>query len=222
MDFVLMDPIATSSMKYDLLAKDILENPINSGKGGVYYYSERGGRLIDLASLHDKLWQGSNLGNKVELSDVRKTTQQLLRWGWKYNKNLEEQASQLHMLSAWSQIVEVYASIRLAMLEDRSEILFQILDSSFTTSASPDFSLRMAFILSQVALTCMAKLRDERFMSPRSLSSNNITCLDLIVVKQSSNSACLTILFKLIMEILINESSEALRRRQYALLLSYF
>ncbi|KAI5441240.1 nuclear pore complex protein NUP205 isoform X1 [Lathyrus oleraceus] len=219
-----------AGMKYDLLAEDILENPANSGKGGVYYYSERGDRLIDLASFHDKLWQkfnsaylqGSNLGNEVELNDVRETIQQLLRWGWKYNKNLEEQASQLHMLSAWSQIVEVSASRRLAMLEDRSEILFQILDSSLTASASPDCSLRMAFILSQVALTCMAKLRDERFMFPGSLSSDSITCLDLIVVKQLSNGACLTILFKLIMAILRNESSEALRRRQYALLLSYF
>lgn len=42
------------------------------------------------------------------------------------------------------------------------------------------------------------------------------------MVKQLSNGACLTILFKLIMAILRNESSEALRRRQYALLLSYF
>ncbi|MCH81543.1 nuclear pore complex protein Nup205-like, partial [Trifolium medium] len=128
-------------------AEDILGN---SGKGGVYYYSERGDRLIDLASFHDKLWQVSNLGNEVELNDARETIQQLLRWGWKYNKNLEEQASQLHMLTAWSQIVEVSASRRLAMLEDRSEILFRILDASLSASASPDCSLKMAFILSQV------------------------------------------------------------------------
>ncbi|CAJ1975467.1 unnamed protein product [Sphenostylis stenocarpa] len=310
-------------------AEDILGNPGNSGKGGVYYYSERGDRLIDLASFHDKLWQkyncaytqAGNLGSEVELNNVRETIQQLLRWGWKYNKNLEEQAAQLHMLTAWSQIVEkihlstvrkyfnclqqqhdllyspswtgehctlankphppltspqnppqipyphptstllkpsakpidfhflsflphvgdyggkrvmmeqgngggaaelVSASRRLIMLEDRSEILFQVLDASLTASASPDCSLRMAFILSQVALTCMAKLRDERFLFPGSLSSDNITCLDLIVVKQLSNGACLTILFKLIMGILRNESSEALRRRQYALFLSYF
>ncbi|KAL2340478.1 hypothetical protein Fmac_008418 [Flemingia macrophylla] len=219
-----------ASMKYDLLAEDILANPGNSGKGGVYYYSERGDRLIDLASFHDKLWQkynsayvqASSLGSDVELNNVRETIQQLLRWGWKYNKNLEEQAAQLHMLTAWSQIVEVSASRRLTMIEDRSEVLFQILDASLSASSSPDCSLKMAFILSQVALTCMAKLRDERFLFPGSLSSDNITCLDLIVVKQLSNGACLTILFKLIMAILRNESSEALRRRQYALLLSYF
>ncbi|XP_061373362.1 nuclear pore complex protein NUP205 isoform X2 [Gastrolobium bilobum] len=208
-----------ASMKYDLLAEEILGN---SGKGGVYYYSERGDRLIDLASFHDKLWQVSNLGSELDLNDVRETIQQLLRWGWKYNKNLEEQAAQLHMVTAWSQIVEVSASRRLTMLEDRSEILFQVLDASLSASASPDCSLRMAFILSQVALTCMAKLRDDRFLFPGSLSSDNITCLDLIVVKQLSNGACLTILFKLVMAILRNESSEALRRRQYALLLSYF
>ncbi|KAG2398953.1 Nuclear pore complex protein [Vigna angularis] len=178
-----------AGMKYDLSAEDILGN---SGKDGVYYYSERGDRLIDLAAFHDKLWQkynsaysqASNIGNEVELNNVRETIQQLLRWGWKYNKNLEEQAAQLHMLTAWSQIVE-------------------------------DCSLKMAFILSQVALTCMAKLRDERFLFPGSLSSDNITCLDLIVVKQLSNGACLTILFKLIMAILRNESSEALRRRYF-------
>ncbi|OIV96178.1 hypothetical protein TanjilG_14855 [Lupinus angustifolius] len=211
-----------AGMKYDLLAEDILGNPGNSGKGGVYYYSERNDRLIDLASFHDKLWQASNLGSEVELNDVRETIQQLLRWGWKYNKNLEEQAAQLHMVTAWSQIVEVSASRRLTMLEGRSEILFQVLDASLSSCASPDCSLRMAFILSQVALTCMAKLRDERFLFPGSLNSDNITCLDLIAVKQLPNGACLTILFKLIMAILRNESSEALRRRQYALLLSYF
>ncbi|KAL1300925.1 hypothetical protein AAHE18_18G216100 [Arachis hypogaea] len=216
-----------SSMKYDLMAEEILGN---SGKGGVYYYSERGDRLIDLATFHDKLWQTynsahlqvSNIGSEVELNDVKEIIQQLLRWGWKHNKNLEEQAAQLHMLTAWSQVVEVSTSRRLAMLENRSEILFQVLDTSLSASASPDCSLKMAFILSQVALTCMAKLRDERFLFPGSLSSDNITCLDLIVGKQLSNGACLTILFKLIMAILRNESSEALRRRQYALLLSYF
>lgn len=51
--------------------------------------------------------QLSNFGSEVELNDVRETIQQLLRWGWKYNKNHEEQAAQLHMLTGWSQIVEV-------------------------------------------------------------------------------------------------------------------
>ncbi|KAK4265201.1 hypothetical protein QN277_026284 [Acacia crassicarpa] len=218
------------SLKYDLLPEDILGNPANSGMGGVYYYSERGDRLIDLASFHDKLWQKfnsaypqlSNLGSEGEVNDVRQTIQHLMRWAWKYNKNLEEQAAQLHMLTAWSQIVEISASRRLTMLEDRSEVLFQVLGASLTASASPDCSLKMAFILSQVALTCMAKLQDERFLFPGSMNSDSIMCLDLIVAKQLSNGACLTILFKLIMAILRPESSESLRRRQYALLLSYF
>ena len=51
--------------------------------------------------------QLSNFGSEVELNDVRETIQHLLRWGWKYNKNLEEQAAQLHMLTGWSQVVEV-------------------------------------------------------------------------------------------------------------------
>ncbi|KAK8343860.1 hypothetical protein V6Z12_A07G042900 [Gossypium hirsutum] len=210
--------------------EDILRNPSTSGKGGIYYYSERGDRLIDLASLRDKLWQKfnsvypqlSNFGNEADLNEVRETIQQLLRWGWRYNKNLEEQAAQLHMLTGWSHIVEVSVSRRISSLENRSEILYQILDACLGASASPDCSLKMAFILSQVALTCMAKLRDDRFLFPGGFSSDNITCLDILMVKQLSNGACHSLLFKLIMAILRNESSEALRRRQYALLLSYF
>ncbi|KAJ7956691.1 Nuclear pore complex protein [Quillaja saponaria] len=211
-----------SNMKYNLVAEEILGNPATSSKGGVYYYSERGDRLIDIPSFHDKLWQLSDFGDEVELNDIREAIQQLLRWGWKYNKNLEEQAAQLHMLTAWSQIVEISASRRITLLENRSEILFLVLDASLSACASPDCSLKIAFILCQVALTCMAKLRDERFLCPGGLTSDSITCLDVIMVKQLSNGACLTILFKLIMAILRHESSEALRRRQYALLLSYF
>ncbi|XP_022752181.1 nuclear pore complex protein NUP205-like [Durio zibethinus] len=218
-----------SNMKYDLLAEDILGNP-TSGKGGIYYYSKRGDRLIDLASLRDKLWQKfnsvypqlSNFASEAELNEVRETIQQLLRWGWRYNKNLEEQAAQLHMLTGWSRIIEVSVSRRISLLENRSEILYQILDASLCASASPDCSLKMAFILSQVSVTCMAKLRDDRFLCPVGFNSDNITCLDIIMVKQLSNGACHSMLFKLIMAILRNQSSEALRRRQYALLLSYF
>lgn len=219
-----------SNMKYDLMAEDILGDPRTSGRGGIYYYSERGDRLIDLASFRDKLWQKfnsvypqlSNFGNEAELNDVRETIQQLLRWGWKYNKNLEEQAAQLHMLTGWSHIVEVSASRRIHSLENQSEILYRVLDASLSASASQDCSLRMAFVLSQVALTCMAKLRDERFLCSGGLNSDNMTCLDVITAKKLSNGACHSILFKLIMAILRNESSEALRRRQYALLLGYF
>lgn len=51
------------------------------------------------------------------MNEVRDTIQQLLRWGWKYNKNLEEQAAQLHMLTGWSQVVEVYVSFLPLFLE---------------------------------------------------------------------------------------------------------
>ncbi|CAN0838668.1 Nuclear pore complex protein NUP205 [Linum grandiflorum] len=219
-----------SNAKYALLAEDILGNPTTSVKGGIYYYSERGDRLIDLASFRDKLWLKfntayphlGNLGNEAEFQDVRETIQHLLRWGWKYNKNLEEQAAQLHMLTGWSHVVEVSASRRMSTFENRSEILYQVLDASLSASASPDCSLRMAFVLSQVALTCMAKLRDERFLCPGGLNSDSITCLDIIMVKQLPNGACHSIFFKLILAIMRTESSESLRRRQYALLLSYF
>lgn len=59
----------------------------------------------------------------------------------------------------------------------------------------------------------MAKLRDERFLCPGGLNSDSVTCLDIITVKQLSNGACHSILFKLIVAILRHESSEALRRR---------
>ncbi|CAN4094283.1 unnamed protein product [Withania somnifera] len=228
-DTVLKSSQAVSSTKFGFLAEDILTNPATSEKGGVYYYSERGDRLIDLTALRDKLWQKYNSFNpqhrsfstEVELNEIRDTIQRLLRWGWKYNKNLEEQAAQLHMLTGWSQIVEVSASSKISSLPSRSEILFQLLDASLSASGSPDCSLKMALILTQVGVTCMAKLRDERFLCPSGLNSDTVTCLDIMMTKQLSNGACHSILFKLILAILRNESSEALRRRQYALLLSY-
>ena len=51
--------------------------------------------------------QLSNFASEAELNEVREIIQTLLRWGWRYNKNLEEQAAQLHMLTGWSHIVEV-------------------------------------------------------------------------------------------------------------------
>lgn len=65
----------------------------------------------------------------------------------------------------------------------------------------------------KVGLTCMAKLRDERFVFSSGSTSDTITCLDIIMSKQLSNGACRSILFKLMMAILRHESSEALRRR---------
>ncbi|KAK6945091.1 Nucleoporin Nup186/Nup192/Nup205 [Dillenia turbinata] len=173
----------TSNFKYDLLAQDVLGNPATPGKGGIYYYSERGDRLIDLTSFRDNLWQKCNAlspqlrstNTEAELNEIKDTIQQLLRWGWKYNKNLEEQAAQLHMLTGWSQLVEVSASRRISLL-----------DASLSASASPDCSLKMALILSQVALTCMAKLRDERFLCPGAVNSDTVTFLDIMTVKKTT------------------------------------
>ncbi|PKU70654.1 hypothetical protein MA16_Dca018731 [Dendrobium catenatum] len=182
-DIALRYPQFFLNMKYHTQVEDILRNPSTSEMGGVYYYSERGDRLIDVEAFHDRLWQVqfqaiSHL-NEVEKEALREGIQQLLRWAWKYNKNLEEQAAQLHMLTGWSHIVEV-------------------------------------------ALTCMARLRDERFLGPGGSDSDIVTCLDIVSVKQLPNGACHSILFKLMMAILRIESSEALRRRQYGLLLIYF
>ncbi|XP_047969784.1 nuclear pore complex protein NUP205 isoform X2 [Salvia hispanica] len=228
-DITLKSSQFVSSAKYSSLAEDILSSATTSGRS-VYYSSERGDRLIDLESLRDRLWQKFNLYDaqsstfqgEAELNEIREAIQQLLRWGWKYNKNLEEQAAQLHMSTSWSQIVEIAASQRISFLENRSDILFKLLDATLNFSGAPDCSLKMAQILTQVGLTCMAKLRDERFVFSSDSTSDTVTCLDIIMSKQLSNGACRSILFKLIMAILRHESSEALRRRQYALLLSYF
>ncbi|KAG9451145.1 hypothetical protein H6P81_011110 [Aristolochia fimbriata] len=210
------------NLKHSVQVDEILGNPATSDKGGVYYYSERGDRLIDLVALRDKLWQLISTSSEADLCEMRESIPELLKWGWKYNRSLEEQAAQLHMLSAWSQIVEVTVSRRMTFLGNRSETLFGILDSSLSASASPDCSLKMAVTLTQVALTCMAKLRDERFFPPGGVNSDNVTCLDIILGKPLPNGACHCILMKLILAILRRESSETLRQRQYALLLSYF
>lgn len=219
-----------SHTKFGPVADDILGNPATYEKGGVYYYSERGDRLIDLNAFRDTLWQKCNFdnpqlsffGSEVELNEVRNTVQQLLRWAYKHNKNLEEQAAQLHMLTGWSQVVEISASRRISSMENRAEILFQLLDASLNASSSPDCSLKMALILTQVSITCMAKLRDERFISPSVLNSDTVSCLDVIMTKRLSNGACHSILYKIMMSVLRHDTSEALRRRQYTLLLSYF
>ena len=120
----------------------------------------------------------------------------------------------------------------------------RLLDASLGATSSPDCSVKMAYILTnvswllaalyklsikyhtfheplkfsscghfKVALTCMAKLRDERFVCPTGADSDAVTCLDIISAKQLSNAACNSLLFKLIMAIMRNESSETLRRR---------
>ncbi|KAK1417250.1 hypothetical protein QVD17_26375 [Tagetes erecta] len=219
-----------SHIKLGPMADEILANPTTNDKGGVYYYSERDDRLIDLNSFRDALWQKCNFDNpqlssfasEVELIDVKNTIQHLLRWAYKHNKNLEEQAAQLHMLTGWSQIVEISASRRLSSMENRSEVLYQLLDASLNASSSPDCSLKMALMLTRVSITCMAKLRDERFINSSVLNSDTVTCLDVIMTKRLSNGACHSILYKIMMAILRHDTSEALRRRQYTLLLSYF
>ena len=57
-------------------------------------------------------FQLCSFDNELELNNLREMVQQLLRWAWKYNRNLEEQAAQLHMLTSWSQIVEVLISFQ--------------------------------------------------------------------------------------------------------------
>ncbi|CAL4889322.1 unnamed protein product [Urochloa decumbens] len=225
-DSLMKYPPLLSNLGVESKIEDILRNSATSEFGGVYYYSERGDRLIDLDAFHEKLLQlsqelNSQL-NESEKGELKESVHHLLKWAWRYNKNLEEQAAQLHMLTGWSQIVEVAVSRRMSLLENRSQLLFELLDASLSATTSPDCSVKMAYVLTNVSLTCMAKLRDERFICPAGADSDAVTCLDIISSKQLPNAACNSLLFKLVMAILRNESSETLRRRQYALLLSYF
>ncbi|KAJ4808768.1 nuclear pore complex protein (DUF3414) [Rhynchospora pubera] len=218
-------PQTLTGTKYETKVLEILTLPESTELGGIYCYSERGDRLIDIDALEDKLFEMSEQmglnANEAEKEEFRVLTHNLMRWGLRYNKMLEEQTAQLHMLTGWSQIVEVAISRRMSLLEDHSEILLELLDTSLSTTASPDCSRKMAIILTNVALTCMAKLRDERFLCPGGTESDGVTCVDIISGKQLPSGAYHSILVKLIMALQRNESSEPLRRRQYALLLSY-
>jgi nuclear pore complex protein Nup205 len=210
-------PQLLSNLGVESKIEEMLRNSATCEFGGVYYYSERGDRLIDLDAFHGKLLQISQELNsqlsEPEKSELKESVHHLLKWAWRYNKNLEEQAAQLHMLTGWSQIVEVAVSRRMSLLDDRSQLLFELLDASLSATTSPDCSVKMAYILTNVSLTCMAKLRDERFICPAGADSDAVTCLDIISSKQLPNAACNSLLFKLVTAILRNESSETLRRR---------
>lgn len=65
------------------------------------------------------------LGNVPRQLELRDAIQKLLKWSWRRNKNLEEQAAQLHMLVGWTQLVEV---LELPSLLDSSAF-----DSIFVT-----------------------------------------------------------------------------------------
>ena len=45
--------------------------------------------------------------SESEKGELKGLFHHMLKWAWRYNKNLEEQAAQLHMLTSWSKIVEV-------------------------------------------------------------------------------------------------------------------
>ena len=45
--------------------------------------------------------------SESEKGELKESFHHMLKWAWRYNKNLEEQAAQLHMLTSWSQTVEV-------------------------------------------------------------------------------------------------------------------
>lgn len=222
-------PWELQGVKDDLMVSDILGRSATVDEGGVYYHSERGDRLIELTAFRDRLWQEYKrleIQQNISINEqrqvmLREAVQHLLRWGWKFNKNVEEQAAQLHMLLGWSQLIEVAITRRFELLDFRVHILLEILDASLTASISEDCSLKMAICLSQVVMTCMAKLQELSFSCPSGERTDEVTFLDLLFSTRLSNSACQTILSKLLASLLRSETSETLRRRQYTTLICY-
>ncbi|EFJ32372.1 hypothetical protein SELMODRAFT_439663 [Selaginella moellendorffii] len=224
-------PQCIEDFKEDLKVEEILNNPALVDDGGIYTLSERGDRIIDLTAFRDKLWQACKrlemqyniLANERRQVAVRDAVQQLLRWAWKRNKFLEEQAAQLHMLVGWTQLVEVTFSRRFEFLGNRIQVIYDTLEAVLDASCSSDCSLSMAYVLSQVVLTSMAKLQDHGIFAPGEEDYNDdATYGDVLTTVRLPNTACQTILSKLLTGVLRPESSEALRRRQFASLLSYF
>ncbi|EFJ20872.1 hypothetical protein SELMODRAFT_443756 [Selaginella moellendorffii] len=224
-------PQCIEDFKEDLKVEEILNNPALVDDGGIYTLSERGDRIIDLTAFRDKLWQACKrlemqyniLANERRQVAVRDAVQQLLRWAWKRNKFLEEQAAQLHMLVGWTQLVEVTFSRRFEFLGNRIQVIYDTLEAVLDASCSSDCSLSMAYVLSQVVLTSMAKLQDHGIFAPGEEDYNDDAIYgDVLTTVRLPNTACQTILSKLLTGVLRPESSEALRRRQFASLLSYF
>ena len=64
--------------------------------------------VLQVASLDVQMSQELHTQlSESEKGELKESFHHLLKWAWRYNKNLEEQAAQLHMLTSWSQIVEV-------------------------------------------------------------------------------------------------------------------
>eukprot|EP00850_Spirogloea_muscicola_P008062 SM000042S15329 [mRNA] locus=s42:324092:335562:- [translate_table: standard] len=195
----------------------------------LFAISERGDRLIDIAALRDAILQGLHKGRAANFAEGMDT---VLRWAWAQNCRLEEEAAQLHLLLAISNLIQVVVSRRLDLLEPsrRLQTLADLLDASLTLLTSPDCSLKMALPLSQVALTVLAKLQQLSLSSSFLLSpslmlsattGNDVDLLSLLSPPHLSNSACHQTLSRLLSALLRSESSEPLRRRLLSSLLCY-
>ena len=45
--------------------------------------------------------------SESEKGELKESFHHMLKWAWRYNKYLEEQAAQLHMLTSWSEILQM-------------------------------------------------------------------------------------------------------------------
>ena len=64
--------------------------------------------VLEVASLDVQMSQELHTQlSESEKGELKESFHHMLKWAWRYNKYLEEQAAQLHMLTSWSKIVEV-------------------------------------------------------------------------------------------------------------------
>eukprot|EP00850_Spirogloea_muscicola_P007627 SM000039S14457 [mRNA] locus=s39:201437:213849:- [translate_table: standard] len=214
----------------EVVGKSKLAELVGEEEQNLFAISERGDRLIDIAALRDAILQGLHKGRAANFAEGMDT---VLRWAWAQNCRLEEEAAQLHLLLAISNLIQVVVSRRLDLLEPsrRLQTLADLLDASLTSLISPDCSLKMALPLSQVALTVLAKLQQlslsfsSFLLSPSLMLSattgEDVDLLSLLSPPHLSNSACHQTLSRLLSGLLRSESSEPLRRRLLSSLLCY-
>lgn len=229
------------AFQQDLKVNELVESQATVEEGGIYTRSERGDRIIDIEAFKEALLREYK---KMELAGVlagplsgppgpsssqmadrlREAVQASLKWAWKLNWHQQEASAQLHLLLAWCQLVEVTLSRRYELLDARRRpsILFGILDASLEAMDSADCSLQMALPLSQVVMTLVAKLQEQSLAVPHNSDvSDDVTWIDLLTRARLPTSACHSILSGLVRALLRHETSEALRRRLYATLVSY-
>ncbi|XP_044369719.1 nuclear pore complex protein NUP205 isoform X1 [Triticum aestivum] len=99
--------------------------------------------------------------SESEKGELKGSFHHMLKWAWRYNKYLEEQAAQLHMLTSWSKIVETFRSKPLSPSLESGLSLFVSSNAARTLWRQRwDLGRRAAGICWTRAITCRATHSD--------------------------------------------------------------